>query len=63
MFLCRVLVGEYIGVKYGYDKVVPPVRQGNVLFDSTVDDGFKPEIYVTYHDSQAYPEYLIKFRK
>ena len=33
----------------------------NLLFDSTVDDVYDPSIFVTYHDAQAYPEYLIKF--
>ena len=35
----------------------------HLLFDPTVapDPGKEPSIYVTYHDAQAYPEYLIKF--
>ena len=60
MFACRVLVGEYcLGRK---DQPTPDVRQGTELFDSTVDDVNKPEIFVTYHDAQAYPEYLITFK-
>ena len=66
MFLCRVVVGEYCkGVR---DALVPPARSGNVLFDSTVgllggDTIASPSIYVTYHDAQAYPEYLVRFRQ
>ena len=30
-------------------------------YDSTVNDVNNPEIFVTYHDAQAYPEYLIRF--
>ena len=32
------------------------------LCDSTVDDEAKPTMYITYTDSQQYPEYLITFR-
>ena len=61
MFLCRVVVGEYcIGVQ---DAKAPPARQDHLLYDSTVDDIGKPSIFVTYHDAQAYPEYLVRFRQ
>lgn len=33
------------------------------LYDTTVDALTNPSIYVTYHDAQAYPEYLITFRQ
>jgi len=59
MFLCRVVVGEYCrGVK---DGIAPDVRSGHVLYDTTVDNVKDPSIYVTYHDAQAYPEYLVHF--
>jgi len=70
MFLCRVIVGDYCkGVQ---DAITPAVRTGDILYDSTVDEmhDWKPNdprsgpgIYVTYHDAQAYPEYLIKFKQ
>ena len=61
MFLCCVVVGEYCkGVS---DATVPAARNGNSLFDTTVDDMANPSIYVTYHDAQAYPEYLVRFRQ
>jgi Poly(ADP-ribose) polymerase catalytic domain len=68
MLACRVVVGEYcLGKK---DALTPDVRPGsdNMLFDSTVgpiktsDNMTSPSIFVTYHDAQAYPEYIIKFR-
>ena len=43
------------------DALVPAVRSGHQLYDSTVNDMGNPGIFVTYHDAQAYPEYLIKF--
>jgi len=59
MFLVRVCIGEYC--KGERDALTPAVRQGNVLYDTTVNDVANPSIYVTYHDAQAYPEYLVKF--
>ncbi|CAJ1951940.1 unnamed protein product [Cylindrotheca closterium] len=64
---CRVTVGEYCpGVQNG---LTPDVRdvQTQTLYDSTVgllhgDNMSNPSIYVTYHDAQAYPEYLIEFK-
>ena len=51
MFLCRVVVGAYTkGVK---DALTPDVRNGNLLYDTTVNDMYSPGIYVTYHDAQA----------
>jgi len=61
MFLCRVTVGEFcMGVK---DAITPAVRQGNILHDCTVNSMSDPSIYVTYHDAQAYPEYLVRFKQ
>jgi len=63
MFLCRVLVGVYT---LGNNTMnVPPPRKDSDVdrpFDSTVDNEATPSIFVTYHDAQAYPEYLITFR-
>jgi hypothetical protein len=59
MFLCRVLVGEYCQGRK--DVLAPDAREGDELYDSTVDSVQGPKIFVTYHDAQAYPEYLIKF--
>jgi len=63
MFICRVLVGEYcIGRK---DVRAPDVVDAttNRLYDTTVNNLANPEIFVTYHDAQVYPEYLIKFKR
>lgn len=66
MMACRVIVGEYCpGVR---DAFTPDIRDPSTqaLYDTTVgllsnDTMADPSIYVTYHDAQAYPEYLIKF--
>jgi len=67
MMACRVVVGEYCVGKM--DALTPDLRdsQKNILYDSTVgllglDTMASPSIYVTYHDAQAYPEYLIAFK-
>ena len=57
IFLARVVVGEYCrGVK---DALTPAERDAttHALYDSTVDDPQNPNIFVTYKDGQAYPEY------
>ena len=57
------MVGEYcLGVQ---DALVPAVRDAttHAHYDSTVDNLQNPNIFVTYNDAQAYPEYLIKFKQ
>ena len=61
MFLCQVVVGEYCRGKGGL--LAPPPRNGDILYDATVDDVRDPSIFVTYNDAQAYPEYLVRFRQ
>ena len=61
MFLVRVVVGEYCMGKR--DQLTPDVRQGHQLYDTTVNNMNDPSMYVTYHDAQAYPEYLVKFKQ
>jgi poly [ADP-ribose] polymerase 10/14/15 len=61
MFLCRVVTGEFcLGES---NAPAPRARTGVILFDSTVDNVADPSIFVTYHDAQAYPEYLVRFRR
>lgn len=63
MFLCRVLVGEFCLGKNG--QLVPDERDAanNLLYDSTTDtlDEKRRDMFVTYHDAQAYPEYLLEY--
>lgn len=67
MLACRVVVGEYCRGKN--DALTPDIRdaKSHSLYNSTVglladDTLINPSIYVTYHDAQAYPEYLITFK-
>ena len=43
---------------------VPPAQPGTdemLPYDTTVDKMPQPDMYVAFHDAQAYPEYLITF--
>jgi poly [ADP-ribose] polymerase 10/14/15 len=60
MFVCHVLVGETC---YGNSShVVPDARTGKLLYDSTTDNVQHPQMFITYHDAQAYPAYIVKFK-
>jgi hypothetical protein len=54
MFACRVAAGDWCFGNNG--QLTPDVKQGNDLFDCTVDNINDPSIVVVYHDAQAYPE-------
>ena len=62
MLACRVLHGIYC---VGKDNALTPDVYDpatNRLYDSTVNDVQNPIMWITYHDAQAYPEYLIYFK-
>jgi poly [ADP-ribose] polymerase 10/14/15 len=56
-----VFVGEYCEGRE--DQPTPDVRSDTEIYDSTVNNLKDPTIYVTYHDSQAFPEYIVTFTK
>merc|ERR1712146_284876 len=63
MFVCRVMVGEFT---LGSDGLtVPAVRDAKTLqlYDSTTNSMDALIMFVTYHDAQAYPEYMVEFIK
>ena len=60
ILFCRVLVCSFCNGKN--DAMLADWRDGGILFDTTVDDIAKPQIFGTYHDAQAYPEYRIRFK-
>uniref|UniRef100_A0A8D0D2S7 Poly [ADP-ribose] polymerase n=1 Tax=Sander lucioperca TaxID=283035 RepID=A0A8D0D2S7_SANLU len=63
IFVALVLTGIYtLGQS---DMRVPPPRsdqQPHDRFDSVVDKIDNPNMYVVFHDNQAYPDYLITFK-
>ncbi|KAL4618292.1 poly ADP-ribose polymerase 14-like [Arapaima gigas] len=63
VYVARVLAGHYtVGTA---DMRMPPVRPNSNppdRFDSVVDVAHNPNMFVIFHDDQAYPDYLITFR-
>uniref|UniRef100_A0A3Q0R4U9 Poly [ADP-ribose] polymerase n=1 Tax=Amphilophus citrinellus TaxID=61819 RepID=A0A3Q0R4U9_AMPCI len=64
MYVCRVLTGDFtLGQR---DMIVPPQKDTGAIstdqYDSVVDNMAKPSMFVIFHDTQAYPEYLITFQ-
>ncbi|KAM6225746.1 protein mono-ADP-ribosyltransferase PARP10 isoform 2-T2 [Spheniscus humboldti] len=64
VFVAKVLTGEYaVG---GQGLRAPPLRKGAgapLRYDSVVDNPLQPAIFVIFHDTQAYPQYLITCRR
>jgi poly [ADP-ribose] polymerase 10/14/15 len=63
MFMCRVSVGDWCRGTNEQLTPDPKPHNGFELFDSTVDNVTNPSIFVVYHDSQSYPEYLVSFKR
>ena len=61
MYLVRVLVGEYTK---GQPTMLEPPNKPNAdkRYDSVVDNTSNPGIFVTFHDHDVYPEYLITYK-
>ncbi|KAK3085052.1 hypothetical protein FSP39_023555 [Pinctada imbricata] len=63
VYLCDVLVGKYTkGSKGLRDPPAIDERHQHIRYDSVVDREQDPSLFVIFHDTQAYPKYLIKFR-
>ncbi|CAG2200250.1 PARP10_14_15 [Mytilus edulis] len=63
MYMCKVLTGVSCPGSRGMR--VLPVRPGGslLMYDSATDANYKPTVeYVIFHDTQAYPQYCIKFK-
>ncbi|KAM9467840.1 protein mono-ADP-ribosyltransferase PARP12-like [Clarias gariepinus] len=61
MFVCRVLVGDYITGDSSYTR--PPSKDGGdtIYYDSCVNNVQNPSIFVVFEKHQIYPEYLITY--
>lgn len=63
MFKCKVLVGySAVGNSSTETRNLPKAPDNKTPVDSTVNILTDPNIFVTYHDAQAYPEYLIIYK-
>ncbi|XP_052596401.1 protein mono-ADP-ribosyltransferase PARP14 [Peromyscus californicus insignis] len=64
MYYVRVLTGNY--TNGNSTLIVPPSRNPQNptdLYDTVTDDVTNPHLFVVFYDNQAYPEYLITFRR
>ncbi|XP_039179734.1 protein mono-ADP-ribosyltransferase PARP14-like isoform X2 [Crotalus tigris] len=63
MYVARVLTGDYCIGRRG--QIIPPSKNngGFDLYNSVTDSMNRPSMFVIFHDAQAYPEYLITFRR
>ncbi|MEQ2175108.1 hypothetical protein GOODEAATRI_014819 [Goodea atripinnis] len=62
MYLCRVLTGDHT---LGQQNMIAPPSKGSSavdMYDSVVDNMTTPSMFIVFHDTQAYPEYLITFK-
>lgn len=58
MFQARVLVGEH--TRGNSSMKMPPNKPGSHRpYDSLCDNLFIPKMFIIFHDTQAYPEYLL----
>ncbi len=62
IYMCKVLTGEYTQGSPGMKLLPSKPGKKDDIFDSLVDNVFDPSIFVIFHDTQAYPEYLITFK-
>uniref|UniRef100_A0A8C6SIB4 Poly [ADP-ribose] polymerase n=1 Tax=Neogobius melanostomus TaxID=47308 RepID=A0A8C6SIB4_9GOBI len=62
MYLCSVLTGDFTTGASGM--IDAPLKKSGSIdrFDSVVDNTTRPSMFIIFHDSHAYPEYLITFR-
>ncbi|XP_070262437.1 protein mono-ADP-ribosyltransferase PARP14-like isoform X2 [Myotis yumanensis] len=64
MYYVRVLTGLYTLGESSF--IVPPVKNPQNpldLYDTVTDNVSTPSLFVVFYDYQAYPEYLITFKK
>jgi len=64
MYVVQVLTGEF--TQGSSDLLATPAidpQKTHIVYDSVVDNPTDPTIFVVFNDTQAYPEYLIVFKK
>ena len=61
--MCRVIIGKYTKGTRNM-KTAPPLSRGSrEVYDTLCSSEADPKIFVAMTDAQAYPEYLITFKK
>jgi len=64
MYYCKVLTGEFIVGHKGL-RVLPPKPTGgkDALYDSATNNVSNPGMFIIFNDTQAYPLYIVTFKK
>jgi len=62
VLLCRVLLGQSCQGISSY-KMPPSKPNSDIHYESMIDNIYNPSIFVISKDYQAYPEFIITFRK
>lgn len=64
IFLMKVLVGRFCAGKREYTRPPPQDTRDrkSPLYDSCVDNVNNPMVFCLFHDSQYYPQYIIKYQ-
>lgn len=64
MYYCKVLTGLPTVGKSGM-RVLPPRAGGkpNELYDSATNSLNNPTMFIIFNDTQAYPLYIVNFKK
>lgn len=57
-----MLVGDFTETNDPNIKKAPIKEDGRAKFDSVVDKKDNPKSFVIFHDAQAYPAYIVKFK-
>ncbi|XP_062300528.1 protein mono-ADP-ribosyltransferase PARP14-like isoform X1 [Scomber scombrus] len=63
VYVARVLTGRYTVGNSSMRRPPPRASDPTDCFDSLVNNQQSPSMFVIFHDDQAYPEYLVTFRK
>jgi len=57
----RVITGDWTQGRNGMKAAPPKNNSPTEQYNSVVNDVQSPTIFVVFHDTAAYPEYIIKF--
>ncbi|XP_078529523.1 protein mono-ADP-ribosyltransferase PARP12-like [Lissotriton helveticus] len=63
MFLARVLVGDFVKGHERYTRPPPIPTNPRMAYDSCVDNECNPSIFVIFEKLQAYPDYILEYKK
>lgn len=63
MYYCKVLTGKSILGKHGMRVLPPRPDAKDALYDSATNNVSNPGMFIIFNDTQAYPLYIISFKR